>query len=158
MDSQMKKDILASMEKNMPKQMGGLLLTRMKELEAIEKEGFRIIKENAKINARIDVLEEKDRKDQNLTEREANCSMREANLIIEDLKREISKEVDAVQVKSSNEKVDLMNNFVGLLMKNPQAITTMNQADFYDSTFGSDGVERKHKSGHHTTVETKIEK
>ena len=158
MDSQMKKDILASMEKNMPKQMGGLLLKRMKELEEAELAGAKILEDNNNLTRRVNELEKKDRKDYDLTKREENCKALEEKLILEDYKREISKQVDEVKVSSSNEKVDLMNNFVGLLMKNPQAITTMNQSDFHGSTFDRDGFETRHKDGHHTIIETKIEK
>ena len=119
------KTIQDAIEKNLSKQVGEVLQKRLKELEEIEKNEEFLKKEIIIINKQKQDLKDENAELRTLkydTEKVAN----DRKILTRDQAVfEVRKQVSEHKVTSSNEKVDLMNNLVGLLMMNPKAVTMM---------------------------------
>ncbi len=133
----MKDKIAKAIEESLPKQVGEALQKRLKDLEETEKAFDMLNKAHIKQTRLL-----QDKKDElqevKALKYEAELVVKErATLTKDQLEFSVEKQLKEQKITSGNEKVALMNNLVGLLMKNPQAITSMtgNQMHLYNDEY-----------------------
>ena len=130
--------ILKAIEESLPAQMSGVLLKRFKELEFSESRLKESVNDNKKLTENLRLMTIK-RDDLKYLEAEKTGINKNRRVLEKaQIKFEIDKQVKDLRVETSNEKVNLLNNLVGLLMKNPKAVTFMSTsnipgAPFYNS-------------------------
>ena len=127
--------ILKAIEESLPSQMSGVLLQRFKELEVAEDQLKLAGEINKKLTADLRVMTNK-HDDLKYLETEKTGIKKDRKVFEKaQIKFEVDKQVKDLRVQTSNEKVDLLNNLVGLLMKNPKAVTFMSTSNMPGTPF-----------------------
>lgn len=158
-EDKMKKDLEQLVQENLPGIASKTILDNLKERE-------NLLKENELLRNQIDVgrkqLSEADKTIETLKHLKNEKSSIEAGREkLESDKREweYEKKFSALKVEVSQDKVNMMNNFVGLLMKNPQAVTFMNTSHIYSDEYNSQsGNYEKVRSSSMSTTRTEQQK
>lgn len=150
---ELNKDIKEAIEKSIPKQLSGELIKRFTELEKKEVENTRLIedlarekKETMDLYAEVKALEALKLKDKELTNRENK-------LYLEESKFEIRKEINELKISEANKRADTVNNLVGILVKHPNAMTTLNTSYSNMPHYNSDGSITHERTGAFTTID-----
>lgn len=121
LELQIKKAIKA----DLPAQVGEALTLRLTRADELEKLYADQLKKNETLQS---ALYDAKKELQDLTALKLQeTTIRESakDLVLAKLKFKIEVEMKDLQVKTSNEKTDLLNNALGLLMQNPQAVTSI---------------------------------
>lgn len=157
---ELNKTIKEAIEKQLPGEVGSILKERLKQAED-DQVALKKKTEDYDYLLKQYVEVEKAWKDAVKVKAEAEAIVQEKKSLDYAKKVfDIEKTILDNKVIASQEKVDLMNNLVGLLMKNPQAVTFMNTTHDYefgtrkDGTWGKVGV----PNSSYSETETKIDK
>lgn len=158
MNKEIEVALTKALEENLPKQVGETLQKRLAQADSYEKSIKEYIVSLDKAVDKYTTLELKFTELQALKLKKEELEIREQTLILNELKFEVSEKIGESKIKSAEEKVDLMNNLVGLLMKNPQAITSMNANHSYNSSYNPDGSHVAQPTNTFTEIKTDITK
>jgi len=152
--------IRKAIEESLSSQMSGVLLERLKDLELKETRLEAAGKENAtlKENLRLMTIKRDDLK-YIINEKAAIAKSRKA-LDNDQKVFAVDKQVSELKVLMQGEKVNLMNNLVGLLMKNPKAVTFMSTDNVRGIThYNTDGSQSYEPNlGSETRIHTENKK
>ena len=153
-----KEQISKIIERDLPKQVGETLQKRLKRADELEKLYETSSKKVIQLEKRVaEVNEENNVLAYLKSEKEAIKNDRET-LTWQQLNFKVEKTLLDQKVTSSNEKTDILNNLVGLLVKNPQAVTSMFTSHSSISHYRNDGQQDFEPTESHTTITKTNEK
>jgi len=157
MDITLEQRIASAIKKDLPNQIGEILTEELKtgkqaklDLEEAKDEYKKLFDEYTIIKKNLESIKSEVEQAKSVLQREETLKRNEAAYLIKC-------EVDKIKVSESQSKVDMMNNFVGLLVKNPQAVTSLFTSHSGQMDFGPNSQAYSPISSH-TIVENNLEK
>ncbi len=153
-----KEQISKIIERDLPKQVGETLQKRLARADELERLYETSSKKVTQLEKRVAEISEENNELASLKSEKAAIKTDRENLTWSQLNFKVEKQLLDQKVTSSNEKTDLLNNLVGLMMRNPEAVTSMYASHSSIAHYRPDGSTDFQPTDTHTTITKTNEK